>query len=83
VPSIVTFREVLNIVKRESPHYFFNFPSDPKEMVKYLNIVQYPISLEMIINNLNKYKYITRDDFMREIFTMINNANQYYDGQKN
>jgi len=82
VPNIMNFREVLNIIKREAPHYFFNFPTDSREMVKYLNLVQYPVSFKMILNNLNKYKYSSREDFMREIFTMINNTNQYFDGNK-
>jgi len=49
-------------------------------MVKYLNVVQNPVSFKMILNNLNTYKYSCREDFMLEIFTMINNTNQYYDG---
>ena len=75
------FEEMLNEMREMSDAQPFLFPVNIKQVPDYYNIVNHPMDLSTIRDNLRQKKYQSREEFLSDISLIVENS-KLYNGSK-
>ncbi|XP_068208830.1 transcription initiation factor TFIID subunit 1 [Palaemon carinicauda] len=75
------FEEMLNEMREMSDAQPFLFPVNIKQVPDYYNIVNHPMDLSTIRDNLRQKKYQSREEFLGDISLIVENS-KLYNGSK-
>lgn len=71
------FEEMLNEMREMSDAQPFLFPVNVKQVPDYYNIVNHPMDLSTIRDNLRQKKYQSREEFLSDISQIVENSKLY------
>ncbi|KAG7166143.1 transcription initiation factor TFIID subunit 1-like, partial [Homarus americanus] len=71
------FEEILNDMREMSDAQPFLFPVNVKQVPDYYNIVNHPMDLSTIRDNLRQKKYQSREEFLSDISQIVENSRLY------
>ncbi|KAK7072813.1 Transcription initiation factor TFIID subunit 1 [Halocaridina rubra] len=75
------FEEMLNEMREMTDAQPFLFPVNIKQVPDYYNIVNHPMDLSTIRDNLRQKKYQSREEFLSDISLIVENS-KLYNGSK-
>ncbi|XP_042560325.1 ATPase family AAA domain-containing protein 2-like isoform X1 [Clupea harengus] len=70
-------RDVTNRLAQDKRFKLFTRPVDPEEVPDYAVVIRQPMDLSTLLSNIDSHKYLTVEDFLREVDLIWKNALEY------